>query len=120
MKNYVSIFIIILTLSSCTFNGCNSAKNQTSTNYSDMDIFKAIDNRDINKIKEFISTNKNINIKNNDGKTPLMHATYKVDNEIAFLLIDAGADVNAQDNILNSPFLYAGAEGNLELVKKSL
>ncbi|QRG70860.1 hypothetical protein JNE38_23235 [Brevibacillus choshinensis] len=32
-------------------------------------------------------------------------------------LIDAGADVNLQDDLLDNPFLYAGAEGLLEIVK---
>lgn len=123
MKKYFSIFLVIFTLSSCTLNGCNTTKNTTQINNAKnngMNIFKAIDNRDINTIKEIISTTKDINTKNNEGQTPLIYATYKADNEIAFILIDAGANVNTQDNILNSPFLYAGAEGNLNLVKKAL
>lgn len=113
----------MLTLSSCTINGCRATKDTNQINYSkstQMDIFKAIDKRNINAIKEILSTTKNIDTRNTDRQTPLMYATYKADNEIAFILIDAGADVNVQDNMLNSPFLYAGAEGNLELVKKAL
>jgi len=40
--------------------------------------------------------------------------------EAAKLLIDAGADVNAMDNIQDSPFLYAGAEGKLEILKMTV
>ncbi len=112
----------MITLSSCTINGCRATKDTNQINYSkstQMDIFKAIDKRNINAIKEILSTTKNIDTRNTDRQTPLMYATYKADNEIAFILIDAGADVNVQDNMLNS-LLYAGAEGNLELVKKAL
>lgn len=35
-------------------------------------------------------------------------------------LIDAGADVNAQDEILDSPYLYAGARGHLDILKLTL
>ncbi|MCH5685445.1 ankyrin repeat domain-containing protein [Niabella sp. W65] len=36
---------------------------------------------------------------------------------MATLLTENGADVNLQDNIRDSPFLYAGASGQTELVK---
>jgi ankyrin repeat protein len=49
-----------------------------------------------------------------------MKALYSHHNAISVLLIQAGADVNALDKMLNSPFLYAGAEGNLEIVKLAL
>lgn len=53
-------------------------------------------------------------------ETPLMQALYLKRFELAKQLIQAGADVNAQDHLLNSPFLYAGAEGNTEIVKLAL
>lgn len=40
--------------------------------------------------------------------------------EAARTLIEAGADVNAKDNISDSPFLYAGARGHLEILKLTL
>ncbi|WP_392565367.1 ankyrin repeat domain-containing protein [Utexia brackfieldae] len=54
------------------------------------------------------------------GQTPLMAAIYQGNEELAKQLILAGADVNAQDNISNSPFLYAGAEGYYETLKLAL
>ena len=35
-------------------------------------------------------------------------------------MIEAGADVNAMDNISDSPYLYAGAEGRLEILRMTL
>lgn len=85
-----------------------------------MNIFNAIDAKNLNEIKRIISTKENVELKNAKRQTPLMYAVYREANEIAILLMEAGADVNAQDDILNSPFLYAGAEGNLQVVKKAL
>ena len=49
-----------------------------------------------------------------------MIATYQNHLPAARLLMESGADVNAQDNMRNSPFLYAGASGYLEIVKLCL
>jgi ankyrin repeat protein len=52
-----------------------------------------------------------------DGRTPLLIATRANDVEAARALITAGADVNAKDRISDTPFLYAGAEGRLEILR---
>jgi ankyrin repeat protein len=39
---------------------------------------------------------------------------------VARALIGAGADVDAKDAIQDSPFLYAGAEGRVEILKMTL
>ncbi len=49
-----------------------------------------------------------------------MIATYKNDVKTAKALIDAGADVNIQDDMKNNPFLYAGAEGYLDILKLTI
>lgn len=38
----------------------------------------------------------------------------------AHMLIEAGADVNAKDNIQDSPYLYAGAQGYLKILRMTL
>ena len=58
--------------------------------------------------------------RNSQGQTPLMAAIYQGNTELALWLIQAGANVNAQDDMANSPFLYAGAEGMLNIVKAAL
>ena len=47
----------------------------------------------------------------------LLIATQRNDVALARLLIDAGADVNDRDAIEDSPFLYAGAEGRVEILE---
>ena len=43
-----------------------------------------------------------------------------IGSRLARLLIAAGADVNAKDDIEDSPYLYAGAEGRDEILKMTL
>ncbi|ORM24220.1 hypothetical protein BFL43_26230 [Williamsia sp. 1135] len=52
-----------------------------------------------------------LEIRDADGRTPLVVATKSRDTDSARRLILAGADVNAKDNMQDSAFLYAGAEG---------
>ncbi|WP_307796936.1 ankyrin repeat domain-containing protein [Williamsia soli] len=52
-----------------------------------------------------------LEIRDADGRTPLVAATKSRDTDSARRLILAGADVNAKDNMQDSAFLYAGAEG---------
>ena len=110
------ILVIIL------ISGCSS--KQTESKLENMDknkaLFAAVDRGDKGLIIEILNKNPSLEFKNDQGRTALMEAVYKKNNDIAFLLITAGADVNAQDNMKNSPFLYAGAEGNLEIVKIAL
>ena len=83
-------------------------------------LIEAVSQKDKNKVAKLLETKPDLEIKDTKGRTALMIAAYMGENEIAELLIRAGADVNAQDDMLNSPFLYAGAEGNLDLVKLCL
>ena len=71
-------------------------------------------------VNKILQDKPSLEIKNEKGRTALMEAVYKRENTIASLFINTGANVNAQDNMKNSPFLYAGAEGNLEIVKMAL
>lgn len=54
------------------------------------------------------------------GRTELLIATRANDVDRALALIAAGADVNAKDMIADTPFLYAAAEGRLEILKAIL
>ncbi len=127
MKKITYWCITVLTLSvtttllaSCNSDNLKNEKNSMTTT-TEKDLFKAIETNNLSAIKELIESKSiNIEIKNSKGETPLMRAVYLKHNKIAFYLIEKGANVNTQDNILNSPFLYAGAEGNLEIVQKAL
>ena len=83
-------------------------------------LLEAVSQQDKDRVAKILETKPDLEQKDAKGRTALMLAAYNDDNEIAELLINAGANVNAQDEILNSPFLYAGANGNLALVKMCL
>lgn len=51
------------------------------------------------------------------GRTALMAATHANQPEAVALLLEAGANVDLQDDMLDTPFLYAGAEGLMEILK---
>lgn len=99
-------------------NGNNKMVNTAS--HSQSNLLEAVSENDIQLVREILSSKPDLEIKDKNDRTALMIAAYNNYNKIAELLIDAGADVNAQDNIQNSPFLYAGAEGNLAILKMGL
>ena len=102
---------------------CQSSQNnniEIERPMSEQRIFKAIDLNDGKEVENLLSMGMDLEQTNTEGQTPLLFATYLQRNEIALFLMKAGANVNAQDKILNSPFLYAGAEGNLEIVTAAL
>ncbi len=58
-----------------------------------------------------------IDVRNARGQTALLVSVWNNDVETARQLIEAGADVNAKDDIEDSPYLLAGARGQLEILK---
>lgn len=106
-----------------TVMACNSSDDTNAKEVVDMkedSIYNAIKQNDVVLIQRLLKSNVDLEQRNAKGETPLMSAVYLERNAIAKLLIEAGASVNAQDKVLNNPFLYAGAEGNLEIVQLSL
>lgn len=51
------------------------------------------------------------------GRTALMAATHANEAGVFKTLIDAGANVDIQDSMQDNPFLYAGAEGLLDILR---
>ena len=54
------------------------------------------------------------------GRTAVMAATHGNHPDVVKLLIEAGADIHTQDNMNDNPFLYAGAEGLLEILRLTI
>ena len=106
------------------FQGCGKSNGnremKNSFNDSTSNLLMAVAKRDAQLVTKILSTQPDLEIKDSKGRTALMIATYNDDNDIAEMLISAGSNVNAQDEMLNSPFLYAGANGNLVVLKLSL
>lgn len=116
--------ILLLILMGCLpLQGCGNSSKTKSMEYSSQDstsLLKAVSERNVERVAEILKSQPDLEVKDHKGRTPLMLATYNNDNAIAEMLMASGADVNAQDDMLNSPHLYAGASGNLAILKMTL
>lgn len=116
--------IILLVIAAVPLQSCGySNKNKNMKNLdqdSTLVLLKAVAEKNIKRVEKILASKPNLEITDNKGRTALMIATYNADGEIAKMLISAGADVNAQDDLLNSPHLYAGASGDLSILNMSL
>jgi hypothetical protein len=72
---------------------------------------------DTARVTALLGQGADINGRDDRGRTPIMAATHG--NQVATVaaLVEAGADVNIRDDRLDNPFLYAGAEGLLEILR---
>ena len=60
-----------------------------------------------------------INAKNKEGRTPLMYSSLNMNDEIAGILIDNGADVNAEDSTGKKAFCYVLEQTkDVKIIKK--
>ncbi|MGG1215483.1 ankyrin repeat domain-containing protein [Micromonospora provocatoris] len=81
-------------------------------------LIQAVENNDVEKVQKILQDSTYpINETNDKGETPLLIATHENYIEVAKLLIDVGADINQQDHIQDSAYLYAGAQGKTEILK---
>ncbi|GAC81689.1 hypothetical protein SAMN04488550_3688 [Gordonia malaquae] len=66
---------------------------------------------DVAEVRRAIADGADLESRGAEGRTPLVVATKNQDAASALALLDAGADPNAKDDLQDSAFLYAGAEG---------
>lgn len=95
----------------------SSSDQQKETIYPSGSLLQAVMADDLNQTKKILaSDNYAIDEVNEKSETALMIAVHNNQVEIAKQLIDAGANVNLQDTLQDSPYLYAGAEGRTEIL----
>ena len=75
---------------------------------------------DLASVERLIREGASVMAKDNRGRTALLAATHGNHVAVARALIAAGSDVNARDDIQDSPYLYAGAEGRTEILQMTL
>ena len=71
-------------------------------------------------MRQAIADGADLDARGAQGRTALLIATRANDVETARVLIEAGADVNLKDDIQDSPYLYAGAEGLDDILRLTL
>lgn len=101
MKKIIAVFIITLLCISC------------GRKY---ELYKAIDKKDIPKIKELIEKGAPINTMSQKGNTALILATELGDIDFVKYLLEKGADVNQQGAIGMTALMAACSYGYIEIV----
>lgn len=80
-------------------------------------LIEAMSTNDLHAVDKILQDKSyNLNETNDKGESSLLIATHNNYIEVAKRLIDAGADINQQDQISDSPYLYAGAQGKTEIL----
>ncbi len=94
------IFITMLIIPVFVFSCKNAAKEleKKGVEFSERSFLEQVENGNTEAVKLFIEGKININAENENGRTALMIASMYGFTEIGEILINAGADLNAQDN----------------------
>lgn len=79
-------------------------------------IIEAVEKNRVSAVAGALKKGIPVNTADKNGRSLLLLATHTNNLEMAAVLVAYGADVNQQDQIKDSPFLYAGAAGFTELV----
>ena len=82
------------------------------------EMLKAAERGDAAKVRQFLAADTTLaNARGLHNKTPLHIAAEKNHTEIAKLLIDAGADMNAEASLGMTPLALAAKMGNREVAE---
>jgi ankyrin repeat protein len=99
----------------------NESTSAVTKEFSAGSLLKATSENDLTTVQNILQNpNYRIDETNERGETSLLIATHENYIEIAKALINAGADINLQDQISDSPYLYASAQGKTEILKYML
>lgn len=110
-------FIGLVASSLLLVTGCSQEGEKIVQQHSS-ELIQAVENNELKKVQEILQDpSYPINETNTKKEAPLLIATHGNHVEIAKLLIDAGADINQQDSIQDSAYLYAGAQGKTEILR---
>ena len=83
----------------------------------DLRLHEAARDGDVGAIERLLAAGMAIDTQDADGRTPVMVATVARQVGAVRSLVAAGADVDLRDNRLDNVFLYAGAEGLLDILR---
>jgi ankyrin repeat protein len=109
-----SISLILAVAVTAVFGTVVYSQNVTN------DLFAAIEKNDIQKVKYLIAINADVNARDSYASmTPLMMAAYDGYTEIAKLLIEKGAEVDAKGgaDLDTTPLIYAASQDRADMVK---
>ncbi len=80
------------------------------------ELFKAVIKGDLESVQQYIKNGASVNTSENNGDTVLIYASQIGNSEIAKLLLENGANVDARSEF-GTALEYASRDGHLEIVK---
>lgn len=120
MRLFTWLILLSVFLAGCQTTTQQQEKEQTGgknmTEQQDI-LIQAVENNNLQQVESILKdASYPIDATNEKKESALLIATHHNYVEVAKRLIDAGADVNQQDAIQDSPYLYAGAQGKNEIL----
>ena len=82
-------------------------------------IFEAIKSDNAEEISSLLREGVNVDVRDKEGKSPLIHAAFKGNTTIVGILLEGKADVNIQDNNGNTALMLAGFKEFTEALNKA-
>ena len=92
----------------------------TNSNALNQQLLQATQRGDRATVLELLQQGADINVRDVQGRTPVMIATYQHHTDMVRTLLQAGADVNICDNNKENPLLHAGAQGWLDILRLAI
>ena len=91
-----------------------------NTNTLNDQLLQAAQRADKEAILTLLQQGADINVRDAQGRTPVMIATYQYNTDMVQTLLQAGADVNIRDNNKANPLLHSAAMGWLDILQLAI
>ncbi len=99
----------------------NHNKNmKINSNTPNEQLLQATQRGDREAVLKLLQEGADINVRDAQGRTPVMIATYQHNTGMVRALFQAGADVNICDNNKENPLLHAAAQGWLDILRLAI
>ena len=83
-------------------------------------LLQATQRGDKEAVLKLLQEGADINVRDVQGRTPVMIATYQHNTDMVRMLLQEGADINIRDNNKENPLLHAGAQGWLDILRLAI
>lgn len=80
-------------------------------------LFDAVARGDTNTVRAAVAAGSDLEVRDGQGRTPLLVAVTEDRVEVAEILVEAGADPNALDGRHDTPWLVTGVTGSVPMAK---
>ena len=96
------------------------SKLNTNSSHANEQLLQATQRGDREAVLKLLQEGADINVRDAQGRTPVMIATYQHNTGMVRALFQAGADVNICDNNKENPLLHAAAQGWLDILRLAI